>query len=139
VTSYRRRARADRERLLVDDLLARVQLRHDEVHRRPVRQHVAGEGVAVRLRPREPRQQAVVQVDDPPAGEPPADGRGQDPHVAGHDEVIGLRLVEDLHQAVVVRHPLVVADQVPIDPELLGQAAARWPVAEEGDRRRPLA
>src|SRR5262249_24432558 len=67
-----RRSRGDRERVLVNDLIARIELWHDEMNGGAIGQHAMAVGVAVRLRAGERREQSVVQVDYPPARELPA-------------------------------------------------------------------
>src|SRR5207302_10053815 len=67
--------RGDRERILVNDLIAGVELRHDEVDGGSVGQHAMAVGIPIRLSPRKRRQETVMQIKDPAAREFPADRR----------------------------------------------------------------
>ena len=125
-----RGAGGDAEGALVDDLVPGVEVGNDEVDRRSVGQHVALEGIVVRLKTREWRQQSVVQIDDPPPGELPANPRGQHAHVPGQHDIVDIVLVDQLGHLVVVRLAARIADVVKRHIELLGQSATRIPVPD---------
>ena len=97
-----RRAGLHGEGILVDDLLARVQLGHDEMHGRTVGQHAVAVRIAIGVGAGKRRQEPVVQVDDAPAGEAPANRRREDAHVAREHDVVGATPVDDLDQSLVV-------------------------------------
>ena len=45
-------------------------------------------------------------------------------HVSGEHDIVRLVLVKELHQSLVVRLPVAIADQVPVQAELLGNGPA---------------
>src|SRR5262245_56032930 len=119
---------------LINDLIAGVELGDDEVAGGAVGEHAAGVGVVIRARAGEAGQQAVVQIDDAAAGVFPAAGGRQDAHIAGEDDVIDVVLVEDSDQALVVSSAFGVADHLPRNAELLGEAAAGGAIADHDGR-----
>lgn len=131
-----RRSGSDGESVLVDDLIAGIQFRDDEVNRRPERQHVASVSVLVRMEAGERWQQAVMQIDDPPASESPAGARRQDAHVASQQDVIDVVLIEELNHPRVVGIAFRISDIMPVDAELLGDATASGTVADHHGRSR---
>ncbi len=123
-------ARRDREGRLIDDLIAGIEIWHDEMTRGAVGEHAERMGVAVGRHTGEAGEQPVVEIDDSPAGVFPTGCRREDAHVAGQHDIVDIVLVEERDHFFVVGVSLFVADVVPLDAELLGHAAAAVAVAD---------
>jgi hypothetical protein len=125
---FQRSSREYRERALVDDLISRVEFRHDEMHCRTVSQHAVLIGVFVGTESRKRGEQSMMQVDDS-AGKTPTGAGWEDSHVAGQQDVVDLVAVEDLDHLVIVRFPLRITDGVPGNVKLFGHTSTGVAVA----------
>ncbi len=123
----------------MNDLVAGIQFRNDEVHRRPVGQHAVAVCILIRTEAWKRRQQPVMQIDDPPAREPPAGSRRKHPHVPRQNDVVHVVAVGQFDDPVVVRIAARVGNVVPVDAELLRHAPAGIAVADHDRRRGPQA
>ena len=126
------------ERRLVDDLIAGIELGHDEVAGRAVGEHAAGVGVVIGPDAGKAGQQAVVQVDDPPAGVLPAARRRQHAHVAGQDRCSRPRTRQQIASAA-RRRPRLRRRRCMSHgtPNCSASAAAGGPIADHHGRLGP--
>lgn len=117
------RAGFDGERALMDDLIAGIKFRNDEMDGRSERQHVTAVSVLIRAKAGEWRQQPMMQIDDATSGESPTSRWRQNTHVTCEQNEIDLVLIEKFNHPRIVRISFRIANVVPIDTELLGNTA----------------
>jgi hypothetical protein len=126
---FQRRSREYREGALVNNLVSRVEFGNDKVDRRPIRQHSVLVRIFVRAETRERGEQTVMEIDDP-ACVSPAGARRQNSHVSGEHNIVDIVLIEDFDHSILIGLTSFIADQVPVDAELLGNSAATVAISE---------
>ena len=88
----------DAESSLVDDLIAGIQFRHDEMDGRPKAEHVMLVSILVRTKAGKRRQQTVVQIDNTTASKLPAEFCWKDSHIPSQNDVIDVLLIDNFLQ-----------------------------------------